>query len=277
MTNASKSAVSASAINTARSMTHWRIALSLLLTLAVASTFTLRSFAARPAMAQPVVESPVARTAAHTEVTAPFGVLVGRGSIIVNDNRARSGDTVVEGSTIVTGPDAYGWIDAGAAGRVELYPNMTTTLRLPRVETKARAGQTKRTIKPVGSGPNISVKAGNALQLQVQVTDENDKPVRDEVVTFTLDNPAGGTLSTATVATDANGIATTTFTAGPTTGSTGITASVPGATFTYKATIRAGLGLLLLLLIGTAAVGTIVTVVVVKNNGNDNPVSGSRP
>jgi hypothetical protein len=272
MMNASKSAVSASAINTARSMTYWRITLSLLLTLAVASSFTLRSFAARPAVAQPVVESP----AGHTEVTAPFGVLVGRGSIMVNDNRARSGDTVVEGSTIVTGPDAYGWIDAGAAGRVELYPNMTTTLMLPRVETKVQAGQTKRTIKPVGSGPNISVKAGNALQLQVQVTDENDKPVRDEVVTFTLDNPAGGTLSTATVATDANGIATTTFTAGPT-GSTGITASVPGATFTYKATIRAGLALLTLLLIGTAVVGTIVTIVVVKNSGDENPVSGSRP
>ncbi|HEX8087550.1 MAG TPA: Ig-like domain-containing protein [Blastocatellia bacterium] len=261
-----------------------RIALSLLLTAAVINCFSLRSFAAYVSSGAHVNKKSIEVNGLDT-LAVRAGVLMGRGSITVDGYPVESGATILDGSTIVTGPDGYGWVDNGAFGRVKLGPGTTVTLSLPAAETPRQA-QPRRTIRPVGSGPNISLKAGNALQLQVQVTDENDKPVRDEAVVFTLSDPASGSLGaqggaagSVTATTDANGIATTTFTAGKSASSTSITASSGGATFSYRARIRAGLGLLALLLIGGAAAGTVTTIVLVSRNGQETrqPLSPSRP
>jgi hypothetical protein len=262
----------------------FRVALSLLLAAAIINCFSLRSFAAYVAGGANVDKKSI-KAASPAALALRAGVIVGRGSITVDGNRVESGATVFDGSTIVTGPDAYGWVDDGASGRVELAPGTTVTLSLP-AATPPRQAQPRRTIRPVGSGPNISLKAGNALQLQVQVTDENDRPVRDEAVVFTLSDPASGSLGapggaagSVTATTDANGIATTTFTAGKSASSTSITASSGGASFSYRARIRAGLGLLALLLIGGAAAATVTTVVLVSRNGEETrqPLSPSRP
>lgn len=262
----------------------FRIALSLLLAASVINWFSFRSFAAHAAGDAPANKKSI-EAGALDPLAVRAGVLVGRGSITVDGNPVESGATVLDGSTIVTGPDGYGWVEDGMFERVELDPGTTITLSLPAAKAPRQA-QPRRTIRPVGSGPNISLKAGNALQLQVQVTDENDRPVRDEAVVFTVSDPASGSLGapgggagSVTATTDANGIATTTFTAGKSASSTSITASSGGASFSYRARIRAGLGLLALLLIGGATAATVTTVVLVSRNGDKTrqPLSPSRP
>lgn len=102
-------------------------------------------------------------------------------------------------------------------------------------------------IRPVGLGAALSVRARATRQIQVQVVDENDRPVRDVPVLFALGSGGGGSFGGAaaatsiTVTTNAQGIATTTFTAGATPSSTSITATVPGtnASFTTSVTISA--------------------------------------
>jgi hypothetical protein len=58
-----------------------------------------------------------------------------------------------------------------------------------------RAPQRSYRIRPVGLGSTISVVARSTRQLQVQVTDENDKPVPDLPVVFMLATSSLGTLA----------------------------------------------------------------------------------
>lgn len=135
-------------------------------------------------------------------------------------------------------------------------------------------------IRPVGMGASLSVRARSTRQIQIQVTDENDRPVPDVPVLFALGSGGGGSFggataaTTLTVTTNAQGIATTTFTAGANPASTSITASVPGsnASLTTSVNISAATGFLtttttLLLIAAGAAVTTAV--VVATRNGDD--------
>ena len=92
----------------------------------------------------------------------------------------------------------------------------------------------------VVSGDGQSAQVGNALAnpLVVQVNDQNSDAFAGATVTFTT---TGGTLSTASVTTDANGQASTSLTLPNTAGEYTVTASVTGLTdVAFTATASAG-------------------------------------
>jgi hypothetical protein len=110
-------------------------------------------------------------------------------------------------------------------------------------DVAVQAQQRQYIIRPVGLGATISVRARSTRQIQVQVTDENDKPVPDVPVIFLLSGRVGvlGSGPTAgtsiTVTTNSQGLATTSFTAGPSSGSATISARVPGTNAVWTAMI----------------------------------------
>lgn len=104
-----------------------RAVMSLVLALAVASVFTLSSFAASTKKERPPGGNAGGRIG-KTLLDAPTGRLMGTGRITIDGDEARSGATVLSGSTIATGMDGYARIDLGSLGRFELRPNTTVTL-----------------------------------------------------------------------------------------------------------------------------------------------------
>lgn len=100
--------------------------------------------------------------------------------------------------------------------------------------------QRRYVVRPVGLGSTISVRARSTRQIQVQVTDENDKPVPDLPILFALGSRGIGSLGpgvtqrvTFTATTDSNGMASTTFTAGDNPGSDSISATVEGTRYSW--------------------------------------------
>ena len=120
------------------------------------------------------------------------------------------------------------------------------TLKSGRVSPEVQAEQHQYNIAPVGHGMNIDVPVGSLQQIKVQVT-ENDKPVSDVGVLFTLD-PSGislgrlglGTLAgnSITIVTNADGIASVPFTAGSSKGTGAISATVEGTRASWTGQIR---------------------------------------
>ncbi len=143
-------------------------------------------------------------------------------------------------------------------------------------QTKPR----KYFIKPYNLGVSTEVRARSTRNLQFRVTDENDRPVPDLPVTFALTGTApesigslsAGTLSgtSVSVTTNAQGIASVSFTANSTVGSVSLSASVLGATtpFTGMISVAAGAAFwttatalpVILTAVGAAAVGTTVAI-----------------
>jgi hypothetical protein len=144
--------------------------------------------------------------------------------------------------------------------------------------------------RPVASGSEFSVRARSTRQIQVQVTDRNDKPLPDLPVLFSLGNPCLGTLGLGAIAgltmtqkTDNRGIATVPLVAGAARCAATITAKVEGtnASVTIQANIQSGFGFFstqntLLVVAGAAAAG-ITTAVVVANSGNDEQLTPVPP
>jgi hypothetical protein len=104
---------------------------------------------------------------------------------------------------------------------------------------------------PAGQGSSLSVAARSTRQLQIQVTDENDKPVADLAILFSLSDACLGTLgvgvgagTTAREKTDNRGIATIPWVVGAAKCAGAIAAMVEGTTFafTYQVAIRAVAG-----------------------------------
>lgn len=109
-----------------------------------------------------------------------------------------------------------------------------------------QVAQKKYFVRPVGLGATTSVRARSTRQIQVQVTDENDKPVPDIPIIFALGSAGAGTLgggaaaaagTTATIQTNAQGIASIQFTAGPNAASTDITATVENTRYSWTGTL----------------------------------------
>ena len=101
-------------------------------------------------------------------------------------------------------------------------------------------------MRPVSSGSQFSVRARSTRQVQVQVTDKNDKPLPDLPVLFSLGDPCLGSLGVAAVAgmtlvqkTDKRGIAAVPLVAGAARCASSITAKVEGtnASVTIKTNI----------------------------------------
>lgn len=89
--------------------------------------------------------------------------------------------------------------------------------------------------RPVSSGSTFSVRARSTRQIQVQVTDKNDKPLPDLPVLFSLGNPCLGSLGLGAVAaltmvqkTDKRGIAAVPLVAGAAKCAASIIAKVEG-------------------------------------------------
>jgi hypothetical protein len=93
--------------------------MSLALVFAVATVFTLRSFAA-PEVISSVDPNPT------QDCTGSLTVKTGQ--VTINGNAAQTGATVVTGSVIATGSNGKAIVDLGALGRVEVGDNTTATL-----------------------------------------------------------------------------------------------------------------------------------------------------
>ncbi len=76
----------------------------------------------------------------------------------------------------------------------------------------------------------LDVRARSTRQVQVQVTDENDRPVPDAVILFGV-RGAAGSFSSPSAVTDAQGFAKVNFTAGNQTSTGSLTATVQGTNF----------------------------------------------
>ena len=144
--------------------------------------------------------------------------------------------------------------------------------------------------RPVASGSQFSVRARSTRQIQVQVTDKNDKPLPDLPVLFSLGNPCLGTLGLGAVAgltllqkTDNRGIAAVPLVAGAAKCAASIVAKVEGtnASVTIQTNVQSNTGFwstqnTLLVVAGVAAAG-VATGLVVANSGGDEPITPVPP
>ncbi len=151
------------------------------------------------------------------------------------------------------------------------------------VEAGGQAPQRQYKLRPVGLGSNLSVRARSTRQIQIQVTDENDKPVPDLPVLFLLGGAGGqsaGSLSAGAIAgssvtatTNAQGLATVSFTAGPDKVTGSLTASVEGTnnSTTLQISVSPGAGFWSmrnsLIILGVAA--AVGTTAVTLSGGDD--------
>ena len=144
--------------------------------------------------------------------------------------------------------------------------------------------------RPVASGSQFSVRARSTRQVQVQVTDKNDKPLPDLPVLFSLGNPCLGTLGLGAVAgltlvqkTDNRGIATVPLVAGAARCAATIVAKVEGtnASVSIQTNVQTNTGFwstqnTLLVVAGAAAAG-VTTGVVLANRESSEPIAPVPP
>jgi hypothetical protein len=105
----------------------------------------------------------------------------------------------------------------------------------------------KYLIKPLNLGTNTEIRARSTRNLQVQVTDENDRPVPDAPVLFLLGGGGSGSGNVGTLAgqsslrvtTNSQGIANVNFTAGDSVGSsTRLEVRVEGSDAVWQGTLQ---------------------------------------
>lgn len=144
-------------------------------------------------------------------------------------------------------------------------------------ETTANSTLSAGTITPIdASGLTAVVGTALAEPVKVQVLSTDQQPLAGAVVAFTV-TAGGGSLSDASATTNADGIATTRWTMGPTVGVNTMTAVVSGVSATINATSTAGKAAAVVASAGDgqiAPAGTAVTVApaVRVNDANGNPV-----
>lgn len=129
------------------SRSKYKPALSLLLASAVASVFTISSFAA----SRPREPTPVPKTI-HSILGLPTGKLIGTGRITIDGDEAQSGATVLSGSTVATGADGYATIDLGTLGRIELQPNTAVLVTLSSNKVVVKIASLGRVVQSLPSG-----------------------------------------------------------------------------------------------------------------------------
>jgi hypothetical protein len=142
---------------------------------------------------------------------------------------------------------------------------------------------------PAGQGSSLSVAARSTRQLQIQVTDENDKPVADLPVLFSLGNPCLGTLGVGAGAgtlfkgkTDKNGIASVPWITGASRCADTILVRVEGtdSTFTYRAQVTTGAGFWTArntTIVAAAAAGAGIGIGLAVANSSSSPIRAVPP
>lgn len=144
--------------------------------------------------------------------------------------------------------------------------------------------------RPVSSGSQFSVRARSTRQVQVQVTDKNDKPLPDLPVLFSLGDPCLGSLGLGAAAgmtlvqkTDKRGIAAVPLIVGAARCAASIIAKVEGtnASVTIQTNVQAQAKFFntqnTLLVVAGAAVAGVVTGLVVSNSGGNEPIAPVPP
>lgn len=230
----------------------------------------------------------LATSAARLDANATKTMLIA--SIITGDLavslRDGSAAYVEAGGSVFTSP-------GNASFRVSVREGQATLRALAgQVQTQEQTPQRRYKIRPVGLGANVSVRARASRQIQVQVTDENDNPVPDVPVVFLLGNnvgslnPGDSAATTTTATTNAQGVATATFSAGVAPGATSVTATVAGTSVSWTGTITVSTATAILsgttLAVVAAVVGAGVaaaTVATQANNdeGNDDDITVPPP
>lgn len=156
------------------------------------------------------------------------------------------------------------------------------------VESNPLPQARKYKIVAYGRGLDISVAARSSSEVQVRVTDAMDQPMPDVPVEFSLSKgigvlgSAGKTAgTTVTVTTGPDGVASATFTAGSSTGSTSVTAragdsSVSG-NVNVSGVVAGGLSLTTKLLIGLGAGGAAAGAALALGGGHKQTQQSTPP
>lgn len=149
------------------------------------------------------------------------------------------------------------------------------------LQIQSDPSQRRYKLRPIGAGSNISVRARATRQIQVQVTDENDRPVPDVPIIFALGSGSSGGLggaaaaSSVTVTTNAQGMAVTSFTAGPTPANSSLSATISGTntSLTFGVTISAAAGAFtastIAVIVMAAVGGTLTGIAIARDETND--------
>ena len=148
---------------------------------------------------------------------------------------------IIEGRALIDNASSV----VGEIGDWRLSGLSTLTEIVP--QTGQQAAARRYLIRPVGLNSNLVVKARATRQIQVRVTDEDDKPVTGAPIIFSLGSSGAGGIgvlgtgaaasTTAKVFTDAQGIASVNYTAGTDAGSGTVTANVEGTDATWVGSI----------------------------------------
>lgn len=131
-----------------RSRIHYRGWLSVVLSLTLAATFSLSSFAASGA--SEITDEVTDNLLVAQALT---GTLTTHGPVLVNGNEAKTGATITDGNVIQTRTGGHAVIELGATGRAELDPITAITLSWTTNSIQAsldKCGQGVTLILPAG-------------------------------------------------------------------------------------------------------------------------------
>lgn len=128
--------------------------------------------------------------------------------------------SIIRGDMTVTLDEAAGaYVEAGVSSfiasqgakfKVSVHYGLAVVNTMSGTVYEQQTAQRRYELRPVGSGASISVRTRSTRQLQIQVTDENDKPVPDIPVIFALGTAGGkalGSLGPASSSAGGGGIA----------------------------------------------------------------------
>ena len=130
--------------------------LSLVLSLSIASAFSLSSLAASGSSEK----MPAAGYENLPALQAPTGNLTARGPVLLNANEAKTGATVLSGSVIQTRTGGHATIEMGPVGRVDLDPITAITLAMTSNSIDA-------SLDKCGEGVTFTLPAGISGRLKI--------------------------------------------------------------------------------------------------------------
>lgn len=207
------------------------------------------------------------------------------GSLTVKLNETTGAYVEAGGSRFSASPAAHFRIDVNDG-----EATLNTVAGTVNIEQQP-GGQPRYILRPpAGQGNALSVSARSTRQVQIQVTDENDRPVPDLPILFALDNGCLGTLGAGIGAgllfkgkTDKRGIAAVPWVIGAAKCAGTLVAKVEGTdtAYTYRVQVRAH-GFFttqntLLVAAGAAAAGVGVGVAVANSGGSREPITPVPP